>query len=102
MGRFRFSTLQWAFAALVLIAGLPLLFVSDPGTGRFLARLAVVFLGGFAVTMALDARQTGVLKLQHTTIRRAARPWLFAALTGGIALCGLSVMVMAVVMQLTS
>ena len=102
MGRLRFSTLQWAFVALFLIAGLPLFFVSDPGTGRFLARLAVLFLGGFAVAMGLDARQTGLLKLQHTTIRRSARPWLFAALTGGIALCGLGLMVMAVALHVTS
>ena len=99
MGRFRFSTLQWAFVALFLIAGLPLFFVSDPDTGRALARLAVIFLGGFAVAMSLDARQTGVLQLQHTTIRRAARPRLFAAMTGGIALGGLGLIVMAVVMH---
>jgi hypothetical protein len=102
MGSFRFSTLQWAFVALFLIAGLPLFFVSDPGTGRFLARLAVLFLGGFAVAMGLNARQTGILKLQHTTIRRAARPRLFAAVTGGIALLGLILVVMAVVMHFNS
>jgi len=99
MGSFKFSTLQWTFVALFLVAGLPLFFVSDPDTGRALARLAVFFLGGFAVAMSLDARQTGVLQLQHTTIRRAARPRLFAAMTGGIALCGLGLIVMAVVMD---
>jgi hypothetical protein len=102
MGRFKFSTLQWAFVALFLIAGPPLLFVSDPATGRFLARLAVLFLGGFSVAMALDARQTGVLQLQHTTIRRSARPRLFAAVTGGIALLGLGLIVTAVVMHVRS
>lgn len=99
MGRFNFSTLQWAFVALFLIAGVPLLFVSDPDTGRALARLAVLFLGGFAVAMALDARQTGLIKLQHTTIRRAARPRLFAVMTTGIALGGLGLVVMAVIMH---
>jgi hypothetical protein len=62
----------------------------------------VLFLGGFAVAMGLNARQTGILKLQHTTIRRAARPRLFAAVTGGIALLGLILVVMAVVMHFNS
>jgi hypothetical protein len=100
MGRITFYTLQWTFIALFLGAGLPLLFVSDPTTARVLARLAVLFLGGFGTAMSLDARQKGILQLQHTSIRRSARPYLFDAVTAGIALCGLGLVVTAMVMHL--
>lgn len=86
---------MWIAAGLFLAAGLPLFVVSERETARAFAELAAFFLGVFAVLMALDARDSGTLRLQHTVIRRARRPRLFLVLTTGIGLCGVGVIIAA-------
>lgn len=76
------------FGALFVLFGLPLLFVTDPGTRLIFGGMSTLSLGGFAVALSHHARSTGRIKIQQTTIERAQRPRLFEVVVTFIELAG--------------
>ena len=81
----------WIFAALFLLCGLPLLIVDDAGARNLWGGLSAAGLGGFALAMAYNATATGTIRLQFSTIVRAASPYKFWAAVGLVGLAGLGV-----------
>lgn len=86
--------LKWIFAGLFLLCGVPLLFLDqenpDPTAAHALAGSAVLFLGGFALCLAWNAWETGVINIQHFNFSRAGQPRRFTATVAVILLAGCS------------
>lgn len=93
-------TLQWIFAALFLLCGIPLLFLDrdnpDPAAAQLLAGTAALFLGGFGVCLAWSAWEVGAIKLQHVNYTRAGEPRRFMATVAMIFLAGCGTLASAV------
>ena len=87
--------LTGVFAALFVACGLPLFFVEDPAWRNGWGGLSLVGLGGFTLSMARDAVQSGEVRFNHTLIKRANRPRPFWATLALIAAAGLGVLVAA-------
>lgn len=92
----RISPLTWSLAGLFLFFGVIMLLADGEAARRPWAALSTLSLGGFALSMANDARLSGHLRLQHSVIHRAQRPRLFwtmviliAAAGAGVAVTGL-------------
>lgn len=85
------KTLTWIFAGLFLLFGIAMAFAGDPALRRLLAGLSCLALGGFTVSMVLDAVASGEMRLRHSVVRRAGRPALFWSLAVSIVAAGLGV-----------
>lgn len=88
--------LMWTFGGLFLLCGSPLFFVSDRWWAQLWGGLAMFSLGSFAIAFACDGVRKGELKIQHSLIRRADRPYLFWGAVTGVAAVGAGVVVGAI------
>jgi hypothetical protein len=85
--------LTWIFGGLFLLFGLPLVLSDSVDWQRFWAGLSTLCLAGFGLCLAGDALVTGQIRLQHSVIRRADRPWLFWAAVLLVAAAGIGVLI---------
>ena len=87
----RLKNLIWTFAALFVLFGLLIPVTQDTDWLRWWAGLSTLCLGGFGLSMAGDAIQTGRIRLQFSVIRRVDRPRLYWAAVALVAATGASV-----------
>ena len=87
--------LIWVFGAGFILFGLPLIMVEDAAARDIWGSLSTFSLGGFAFAMAYDAAATGTIRMQFSTINRAAQPRAFWAAVGLVTLAGLGVVIAA-------
>lgn len=94
------ARLQWIFAVLVLLCGMPLLFLDKEGPnaahGYLLAGMATLFLGAFGLCLAWNSLETGEIKIQHFRYNRSSQPRRFMATVALILISACGTLITAV------
>lgn len=90
------NRLLWIFAALFLLCGLPLLFLDSENpdsASKAVAGMAALSLGGFALSLAWNACESGGLQMLHFGYQRATQPRRFFATVAVLILAGCATVV---------